>query len=47
MADPLNEIFAELKMDSSFLDWRTNLPSETPFDNNKLVCIIENRCCNK
>ena len=24
---PLNEIFRELQMDSTFLDWRDNLPS--------------------
>ena len=27
MFDPLNEIFRELQMDSTFLDWRDNLPT--------------------
>ena len=30
MSESLNEIFAELKMDSTFLDWRDNLPTSTP-----------------
>ena len=30
MFDVLNDIFARLKMDSTFLDWRNNLPSSTP-----------------
>ena len=30
MQEALNETFAELKMDSTFIDWRTNLPSSIP-----------------
>ena len=30
MQEALNDIFAELKMDSTFIDWRTNLPTDIP-----------------
>ena len=30
MQEALNETFAELKMDSSFIDWRKNLPASIP-----------------
>lgn len=30
MQEALNEIFAELKMDTTFIDWRTYLPTSTP-----------------
>ena len=30
MAEALNEIFAELKMDSTFLEWRNTLPTSIP-----------------
>ena len=30
MQEALNETFAELKMDSTFIDWRDNLPTSTP-----------------
>ena len=30
MQEALNEIFAELKMDTTFLEWRKNLPASTP-----------------
>ena len=30
MQEALNETFAELKMDSAFIDWRDNLPSSIP-----------------
>lgn len=30
MQEALNETFAELEMDSTFIDWRDNLPSSTP-----------------
>jgi len=30
MQEALNEIFAELKMDTTFLEWRTYLPTSTP-----------------